>query len=94
MGAEKKRPQDRWNEKAGLISKSYNQLEITEESITTMKAADERVQRTFSNLTPAAVRELIRQGNNPLDMPLEELNATVESIQKEGWRFPNGKLSF
>lgn len=62
---------------------AYNQLEITEESITTMKAADERVQRTFSNLTPAAVRELIRQGNNPLDMPLEELNATVESIQEE-----------
>ena len=23
MGAEKMRPQDRWNEKAGLISKSY-----------------------------------------------------------------------
>ncbi len=62
---------------------AYNSLEINEESIQTMKAADERVQRTFSNLTPAAVRELIRQGSNPLDMSLEELNTTVETIQAE-----------
>lgn len=32
MGAEKMRPQDRWNEKAGLISKSYKlKRELTEE---------------------------------------------------------------
>ncbi len=32
MGTEKKRPQDRWNEKAGLISKSYKlKRELTEE---------------------------------------------------------------
>ena len=32
MGAEKKRPQDRWNEKAGLISKSYKlKRNLTEE---------------------------------------------------------------
>ena len=31
MGAEKMRPQDRWNEKAGLISKSYKlKRELTE----------------------------------------------------------------
>lgn len=61
---------------------AYNSLEINEESILTMKAADEQVQRTFSNLTPAAVRELIRQGSNPLDMNLEELNRQVKAIRE------------
>lgn len=32
MSTDKKRPQDRWNEKAGLISKSYKlKRELTEE---------------------------------------------------------------
>ena len=62
---------------------AYNRLAIDEDSIQTMKAADERVQRTFSNLTPATVRELIRQGNNPLDMNLDELNQMAETIREE-----------
>lgn len=62
---------------------AYNSLSINEESIQTMKAADERVQRTFSNLTPATVRELIRQGSNPLDMNLDELNRMAENIREE-----------
>lgn len=62
---------------------AYNSLEINEESIQTMKAADERVQRTFSNLKPATVRELIRQGCNPLDMNLDELNQKAEAIRME-----------
>lgn len=61
----------------------YNSLEITEESIMKMKAADECVQRTFANLTPATVRELIRQGSNPLDMNLTELNQKAEEIRNQ-----------
>lgn len=60
---------------------AYNSLKISEESVLTMKAADERVQRTFANLTPATVRELIRQGNNPLDMNLDILNKKAEEIR-------------
>lgn len=60
---------------------AYNSLEINEESVLTMKAADERVQRTFANLTPATVRELIRQGSNPLDMNLDALNKKAEEIR-------------
>lgn len=60
---------------------AYNSLEINEESIQTMKTADEKVQRTFSNLTPATVRELIKQGQNPLDMGLDELNSQAEAIR-------------
>ena len=62
---------------------AYNSLSITEESVLTMKAADERVQRTFANLTPATVRELIRQGSNPLDMNLDELNRQAEAIREK-----------
>lgn len=60
---------------------AYNSMEINETSVMTMKAADERVQRTFANLTPATVRELIRQGSNPLDMNLDALNKKAEEIQ-------------
>lgn len=60
---------------------AYNSIEITEDSILQMKAADERVQRTFANLTPATVRELIKQGSNPLDMNLDELNRKAEEIR-------------
>ena len=38
----------------------YNQIEITQESVAEMKAADEQVQRVFRNLTPATVTEMIR----------------------------------
>lgn len=62
---------------------AYNSLEITKESIMTMKAADERVQRTFANLTPATVREFIKQGSNPLDMNLDELNQKAEEIHNQ-----------
>ena len=61
----------------------YNSLAITKESVLSMKAADERVQRTFANLTPATVREFIRQGENPLDMNLDELNQKAEKIRSE-----------
>lgn len=70
----------------------YNQLAITPESVTEMKAVDEEVQRAFHNLTPATVTEMIRQGINPLDMDFTTLNQVAEQIQatnesKENERF-------
>ena len=65
---------------------AYNGLEINEESVMEMKAADERVQRVFSNLTPSVVRELIRQGSNPLDMDLDALNQKAEEIRTQEGR--------
>ena len=61
----------------------YNQIEITQESVAEMKAADEQVQRVFRNLTPATVTEMIRRGIDPLDMDFSTLNATAEQIKKE-----------
>lgn len=60
----------------------YNGLDITEESITQMKAADEEVQRVFRNMTPSVVTNMIKEGINPLDMDFESLNKAAEQIQQ------------
>ncbi len=62
---------------------AYNELEITEEAIVKMKAADEEVQRVFKNLTPRVVIEMLRKGENPLDMDFSMLNKTAEGIKQE-----------
>lgn len=60
---------------------AYNQMEITVENITRMKALDEKVQQTFQNMTPQVVREMIKTGVNPLDMSLDELNQAAVEIK-------------
>lgn len=62
---------------------AYNGLEITEEQIMSVKALDEEMQRTFRNLNPATTLEMIRRGENPLDMSMQELNQAAEEIQQD-----------
>ena len=71
-----------YNQRAVRIL-AYNQTEITVENITEIKDVDMEMQRLFRNLTPAATLELIRRGENPLDMSIQELNQVVENIQAE-----------
>lgn len=70
------------NERAVRIL-AYNRLEITEESVLQMKAKDEAVQRCFGNMTPSVVREMIREGINPLDMSIDELNQKAVEIKAD-----------
>ncbi len=70
------------NERAVRIL-GYNSLDITPESVNQMKYADEKVQQTLSSLTPGVVTELIRRGENPLDMSLEKLGETIDKIKEE-----------
>lgn len=72
---------------------AYNSLDINEESVLAMKAADERVQRAFSNLTPATVREMIHQGINPLDTDLDTLNKQAEAIRAENTESDSERFS-
>lgn len=60
---------------------AYNEMAINSESILQMKAADQKVQNLFQNLSPSVVMEMIREGVNPLDMNVEELNAKAEEIK-------------
>lgn len=62
---------------------AYNHTEITAENIAKIKDADMEVQRLFQNLTPAVTLELIRKGENPLDMEISQLNQIVETMQAD-----------
>lgn len=61
---------------------AYNHLEITEESVLKMKLADRQVQQAFDSLKPAVVREMIRDGINPLKMQMSELNEQAAQIRE------------
>ena len=62
---------------------AYNETEITVENITKIKDVDMEMQKLFRNLTPATTLELIREGKNPLDMEISQLNQVVETMQAE-----------
>ena len=62
---------------------AYNHLEISEQSVMEMKLADQKVQQAFDSLRPAVVREMIRDGINPLQMQMEELNAQAKEIRAQ-----------
>ena len=61
----------------------YNQTAITQENVAQVKAADEEVQRAFKNLTPAVVTRMIKDGINPLEMDISEVNETAEQIASD-----------
>lgn len=70
------------NERAVRIL-AYNRMEITQESIEEVKLFDAKVNQVIENMKPTTVMELIRKGENPLDMPLEQLNEKLEEINRE-----------
>lgn len=61
---------------------AYNNREITEENVSEVKAADEKVQKVFDNLKPGVVMKLIKNGENPLQMSMDELYNKTEEIKK------------
>lgn len=61
----------------------YNQMEITEASINQVKAYDMQVSSLIKNLHPAVTVRMIKEGVNPLDMTINELNQTIDRIKGE-----------
>lgn len=70
------------NERAVRIM-SYSRIELTEENLNEMKLYDAKVQELLRNMNPAACAGLIKKGVNPLDMPLDELNAELSALREE-----------
>ncbi|MBQ1598013.1 MAG: hypothetical protein II080_05170 [Lachnospiraceae bacterium] len=70
------------NERAVRIL-GYNSREITEESIAMVKAADEQVARVFKGMTPAVVMDMIKKGENPLELSMKELEQKIRQITEE-----------
>jgi flagellar hook-length control protein FliK len=58
-------------------------MEITESSIHEVKAYDAKVSEVLSGLKPAVTVELIRRGENPLNLTMNELKNSLDSIQEE-----------
>jgi hypothetical protein len=61
----------------------YNQMEITQEQINLVKAYDLEVTTMMQNLQPAVTVRMIKEGINPMDMPINELNSTIDRIKEE-----------
>jgi hypothetical protein len=63
----------------------YNRMEITKEAIEQVKAYDLSVNYLMKNLNPAAAVQLIKEGVNPLNMPIDELNSRIEELNEQGY---------
>jgi hypothetical protein len=61
----------------------YNRMEITEETMEQVKAYDLEVNNVMKNLHPAVTVRLIKEGINPLELPINELNQKLEELKQE-----------
>jgi hypothetical protein len=64
---------------------AYNQMEISKESIEQVKAYDFRVNYLIQNLNPEIAIEIIKDGLNPLDIPIDKLNSRIKELKEEGF---------
>lgn len=60
-----------------------NSMEITEENIYTVKNIDTIINNIMDNISPETVLEMIRDGINPLDAPVEALNDFINEKQED-----------
>lgn len=61
----------------------YNSLEITEQNITKVKELDAQVNSVLDHMKPTLVMKLVQQGENPLDLPLDELDQRLAKLADE-----------
>lgn len=70
------------NERAVRIL-GYNQMEITEENILKVIAADTAVQNIIEKVTPGTALQMIRDGINPLTTEMDALDQYLNQQEKE-----------
>lgn len=58
----------------------YNQMKLSRENIMSVRASAMELHRVIDKMTPAAVLQTIRDGKNPLEMTIPELNEYLDSI--------------
>lgn len=71
-------------------SLSYNRMELTEENLLAVKGADKVVQRVVEKMTPSSVLSMIRDGVNPLETSMEELEQYLsgqDTYQEDGEKY-------
>lgn len=67
------------NERAVRIL-GYNGMEITEDNINAVKDYDASLNRVIDNMKPSVVLDMIRNGSNPLDKTIRELDTELSEI--------------
>ena len=60
---------------------AYNRQEITKENIEEVRYTDAKLQNLLSEMTPARVLQMIREGVNPLEETVDELTAYLQNQQ-------------
>ena len=61
----------------------YNSLEITEQNVMKVKELDAQVNSVLDHMKPTLVMKLVQQGENPLDLPLDELDQRLARLADE-----------
>lgn len=61
----------------------YNQITITEENLEKIKKADDKVKTIINKMKPGVTLEMIREGKNPLEMSMEEMEEYLVSKENE-----------
>ena len=57
---------------------AYNQMSVTSENVEQVRAWDNKLTTTVDRLKPSAVLSMIRDGQNPLTMTIDELNQNLD----------------
>ncbi len=61
----------------------YNKMELSEENMRNVIAADRELHSVIGRMTPAVVLQTIRDGRNPLEMTIPELNDYLDNSRYE-----------
>lgn len=61
----------------------YNHMEINEENVNHVKAYDLQVTSLIKNLNPAVTVRLIKDGINPMEMTIRELNSKIDQLKED-----------
>ena len=61
----------------------YNQITISEENLDRIKEADNKVKSVIEKMKPARTLEMIREGMNPLEMTMDEIEEYLISKENE-----------
>lgn len=61
----------------------YNQITITEDNLEKIKAADRQVRNIMTGLKPGIALSMIREGKNPLEMSMDEVQEYITEHENE-----------
>lgn len=61
----------------------YNQIAITEDNLEKIKKADSQVRTIIDKLKPGLTLEMLREGKNPLEMSMDEIEAYIKEQEND-----------